>query len=261
MIKLILNNSFLGGMITSIASVPAALTTLPCTNLVNGMRHKFCRIIPSGNTLTITVTLSAEAAIAAVGMGGFGLTGSATCRCLIKDAATTTVYDSGTIDIYSHATQALLPWWSKTKFWLIGNSVNAKTIAITINNTITPIDLSHIVFGTDITPSVNPDWGASWNWVETSIQQRTAGGSLLSNPNYGHRKMQMTWSLLPNTDWTNLSNLLQSQGQSLMFSLMPGENSRRESDLQMIGRLVSADGINLTNYDVNSLASIIIEEI
>lgn len=259
--KLITNISFLTGIIASVISSPVAATTLPCANLLTGMRHKLCRIVPSGNTLTITITLSAETVIDAIGIGGFNLTSAATCRCLIKNVATTTVYDSGTVAVYGHVSQSLLPWFSRTRFWFPPASVSAKKIEITIGTADLSVDISHFVFGTDTMPSVNPDWGSSWNWVDTSIQQRTAGGSLLANPNYGYRKAQIAWPVLPDSDWNKISSLLQSQGQSLMVSVMPGENSRREADMQMIGRLVSADGINLTEYNINSLASVVIEEI
>jgi hypothetical protein len=259
MIKLILNNSFLASVIASIDSSPAATVALPCANLVNGMRHKLCRIISS--TPVITIVLESAISISSVGIGGLTLGASATAQCVIKNASNNTVYDSSSGNVYSNSSQAQMPWFSRTKFWFTPSPVSAKTIVISLIDSASSVDISHLVFGTDMAPSINPDWGASWNWIDTSIQQRTSGGSLIANPTYGHRKMQMTWPLLPDTDWQNISTLLQSQGQSLMVSVMLGENSRREADMQMIGRLVSADGINLTSYDVNSLASVIIEEI
>lgn len=259
--KIILNKSFYANTVDSITSVPSPIATLPLVNTLNGMRHLGTRIPPSGNTLTITITLVSAMAIDAVGIGGFSLTTGATGRCVVKNASSSVIYDSGTAAIYATAEQASLPWFSRTRFWFSDTSLSAKTIEITLNDSLANVDLSHIVFGPDYTPSLNPDWGATWSWNDTSIQQRTAGGSLLVNPAYGFRKVQVAWANLPVSDYDRLSGLMQVAGQSLMFSLFPGIASKKSSDFQMIGRIATADGVNLVGHNLLNLGGFILEEI
>lgn len=112
------------------------------------------------------------------------------------------------------------------------------------------VQASRLFVGPVWTPTYGPAPGGGVQWNETTVQTRTEGGSIRSEPGASYRTIRANLMYLPESDRQRLSGMLGQTGMrgDVYVSLFPGLSNALERDTQMQGKLanLSATPFNIT---------------
>ncbi len=260
-VRLVTSND---GDVLTLSSVPAAVSTLPITNLQNGLRARLARI-PS-TSASIYADAPTELTADFIAIANHNLDPQAILRARLFDGAGqtgSTVYDSGetpidTIIPWSTFRFGVDPWASfvddqdfPTNFpFTLPAPVVYRSLQLDIVNGNTPIEIARLFVGQSVTVSVNYDYGASLAWVESTTYTRTEGGSLHVEPASRYRRVEFRLQHLTDTDRIILSRELRKSGKGgdVLLSLQPDRTDEIGREETFIGKLVN----NLTFTTINT---------
>lgn len=145
-------------------------------------------------------------------------------------------------------------------------SVLTSSVTITINdpgNTDGYIEVSRLLVGNVWEPKYTADYGASVGVQDSTQNNRSDAGDLISDRGYRHRTMSIDFSTLSTVDRNALYEIMRSSGigRPMLVSLFPYDlNNQMERDHMIYGKLSSLDQISM--QFINMFAgNITIEEI
>lgn len=186
------NNFADDGTLSEVGSGNQWLSSLPLANLQNPLLSKVART-DSELVVDFDLDIGDRKTISFVALLKHNLTSAATWRVRISNVDTfaTTVYDSGTIDIWSR-TETLgsspwgaFPWDGKATpedgdfGFLIFDAVFGRYVRIDIVDSGNPdgyIQAGRLIVDSPFRPTVNPSYGLQIGYVNPSNKRRSRGG-------------------------------------------------------------------------------------
>ena len=248
-LKIIFDNS------ADLATITASSTSgsLAASNMKSDIKSRVHR--STGLSVTYTVTWASDVSIGGVALPATNVSGACTLRVRLYNAANTVIADSGT----KYAAPGL-----NLGMWNWSQPLNANTFAYggvakvchffpahysarkcvidlvdTAANLAGYIDCSRIVAGAYWSPSINADWGASVNIVDTSLNKRSEAGDLINDRGILHDTLNFNLSWLTETDLAQMMLLMRRAGtaRNIFISLLPEDDSSvAEQDFMIYGK-------------------------
>ena len=262
----------------TLTATPAAVATLPVTNLQNSYREQVCRWSEL-DAQQIAATWTSGQPINCVALYRTNFAAGATWRVrLYSDSIfATTIYDSGVVDAASAVTLDGLAWgvdplgktlytdwdYGVSVLWFDGVVAQSMTIDIADPSNATGYpQASRLFAGAYFECSVAPSLGANIAWMENTAHVRTEGGSLRTEKGASWRVLNVTLDLMSEVDRLQLSNILREQGmRSDMFvSVYPGIGKEQERDYQLQAKLLQQTPMS-TPYPFNHQQSLVFGEV
>jgi hypothetical protein len=241
----------------TLSASPALVTTLPEENLQNISRSKVARTTGL-STQTILGNLSVAKLVSSLVLWRHNFTSNATIQLELyplANQAGTKVYDSGEISPYDAKTLGDLLWgidpleasvfdswgvyWSEIWF----DAVAAASFKLTIKDSANPdgyMQVSRAYLGAYIGASFNPSYGMQLGWDEKVKQERTAGGTLYSDPAAAYRQLQFTLEMLSEVDRPKFLEFTRVVGMTKDFfiSIYPELGGEIERDHSMLAKMI-----------------------
>lgn len=225
------------------STLTASSTTsgFPVTNLQKEQKGLVWR--STSTTATVTATWSNTQSISCVLLPFCNLTSSATIQVKLYTNAgdSIAVLDTGAVNAGAYTPTDL--WGGLSN---ISSSVNAynygggtyarswfaltsaKKMEIIISDSTNPagyLELSRVVCGAYWTPSVNADFGINIGYLDTSEQQRSESGNLITSNGTIHKTMDFNLSSIRETERNNMFSILRGNGlrKPIFVSIFPNE--------------------------------------
>lgn len=211
-----------------------------------------------GSSVTYTLTWETGITVGCVGLPATNLTPDSTVQVKLYSTttATTLVADSGQLLAAPGLDLEMWDWaaplnvntfsyggLAKTTVWFDNQVENVKRCEIILNDTGPQsagyIDCAKIIVGSFWSPEFNLEAGFEMGIVDTSNISRTDSGSLVADRGILHEFIRFDFSLLPEANRAQLTNILRKIGTSKNFlvSLLPNnENSSAEQDFIIYGK-------------------------
>jgi len=268
------------GNVADYATVSSTATagSLTAANLLKEQKGLVWRSTTTSGTITATWTASQE--VAAVILPFCNLTSTATIRVkLYTNAAdTVAVLDTGVKSAGASDPQGLWDWGvqqlgansysygggSIARTWFAKTSCKKLEVIISdVDNTAGYIELSRLVVGDYWSPAYNTNYGITTGYTDTSQQQRTEAGNLMTSNGTVHKSLTFDLSWLTTTERTEMLGILRANGlrKPIFISLFPDdEDIQKEQDYQIYGKLTTMSNINHPMYTIYA-TSVQIEEI
>lgn len=208
---------------------PAAVSTLPVTNLQDQTRSKIWR-----STSTADQTISGEFATATTVMAfvfyRHNLTNLATIRFQLYAGAAgtgTLLYDSTAVAIGTFLAERFYV------AWFVGGA--ARSFKVIIHDPTNPdgyVQATRLVVGSYFEPVINMSRGLQLSWPEASKQQRTDGGTLRTDGFEPNRRWVIKLELLTEEERTTLLQIARDVGlrQDFFVSCFPTVGGATERD-------------------------------
>lgn len=247
----------------TITVTPAAVSTLPVTNLQSNIRDAVWRS-PNLDQQVISGTWSGNARPVNAwglwpGTGTASLIGAQVRVQLYSDSTyTTQVYDSGTLDFFTFNGSAWGDFdWGSAPWGVAADDrtarlaplvryftqVTASSFRITITNggaVDTPyFEARRFWLAQAVTAPFNARPGAAPAWVSGSKHERTIGGVLRRQSRARWRELRIETKVTSEADraaWSDLSYAC-DPATEIVLSLFPGDGTRRERDFTVLGSL------------------------
>ena len=123
------------------------------------------------------------------------------------------------------------------------------------------IDIARLYMGRVLSPSVNLDWGTSFDIFSSGKQRRTAGGSVYASALGQGRKITFSFSYVNEFERPHLANGLNHVGISrdFYFSLYPGAGGQKERQYAMAAKFERMPSITHLRFDQFSAKFSVIE--
>lgn len=224
------------------------LTGFSVYNIVDNNKGKVFRHL--NNYSNILMSWVNNQAISCIAMPFSNLTGNATVRIKLysDSAATIEVFDSGIIVFRDRALY-------------VSKYTNIKSISIYVEDlSLTYIDISAIVCGSDWSPKYNTDFGITVSSVTTDVQNRTHAGNILTDIGSTNKLMNIPLNWMTETDKQIFFKLLRANDY-MFISVFPNDKSFNKRTLyQIYGKATSLSSISYNTYGMYS-SSISIEEL
>lgn len=145
-------------------------------------------------------------------------------------------------------------------------ATSGKKLEIIITDTSNPagyIELSRIVTGSYWAPVYNTSFGVSVGYVDTSEQNRTESGNLITYNGTVHKTMGFDLSYLTEADRVRLISILRGNGlrKPIFVSVFPADDAvAREQNYQIYGKLTNLAAISHPMFSIYA-SSVQLEEI
>lgn len=249
-------------------ATPAMYATTPVENLQDQSREKVARTVDLTDQ-TIDVTLAAPAPISACVLYRGNFTSDATWRVKVYDTAAmgSLLYDSGAEYLAAPKTLGDLDWgidalgaslfdgWGYSFAALWFPMVVGRFVRITLSDSANPdgyMEASRLFIGPYFETNHAPVPGASMQWKETTVQSRTDGGTLRSEPGVSYRAITVSGAFMPESDRIQVAELLRQRGlrEDVYVSLFPELGNAYERDHQMQAKLVQLAPTTIPMYGV-----------
>lgn len=265
----------------TLSASPAAVSTLPVTNLQLSPRGKISRFTGLA-TQDIDGTLPSSRLVSGFVLYRHNLTTSATCRLrLYSDVAMTTlIYDTGAFVALPGKALGELDWgidplgasvftgWGEafTQLWFTPIKIRAFKITLTdAGNPDGYIDVGRLFLGPFLEPLINIEFGTlQLGWSEGSTQTRTGGGSLRtdSSPAGPYRCLTMSLNGLNEGERSRFVDFQRTTGlrKDFFVSVFPEQGGALERDHAMVGKLVSQDKFTRLTWTQPGVTTFEIEE-
>lgn len=224
-------------------SASSTAGSLAVSNLLTDIKSAVWRA--TGISATLTATWSAAEIVSGVVLPFTNLTPAATIRVRgytnIADA--TPAFDTGTIAACAATTIGPWGWASGTvgansfaygggayaRAW-IGAPAAVKKITIDLVDAANPagyVEAGRLVAGAYWSPVWNFDYGTSVTMVDSSKQQRSDAGDLLTDIGTRHRKQNLSLSTMPEADRAALWDIARGNGlaRPMLISGYPNDAS------------------------------------
>lgn len=267
-----------------VAVSPAAVSTLPITNLQSNVRGDVWRS-PNLNQQTITGTFGGN--VREISMWGIwpaagsSLIGSRIRVQLWSDVAKATrVYDSGTLDFFTPTGVAWATFLWGVQSWGVDNAdrtarlapkvlwispvaVSSFQIDITSVYVDTPYFESRRVWlGDHVEAPFNAQYGAAPQWKSNSLQRRAVGGSLRRMGRARWSELRFETVFATEADRSIWADIVYTcdPANEIVLSLFPGDASpKRERDFTCLGSLEALNPLVFSNTDFHTLQLAIVE--
>lgn len=234
----------------TLTASPAAVATLPVTNLQDPTRARLWRSI-SAVPQTIFGDWADAYSVSGFALVRHNLTPNATLRLKIYDGPGQTgmmLYDSGNTAIGTAIGWGELVWgrdawggsnifsgWAYAFTTLWFSADYARSFSLTITDTANPdgyLQASRLFLGQYFEPLMNFDYGVSLGWEESSKQQRTDGGTLRTDAFDPYRRITFSLSNLGDGERAQLMEIARKVGMrdDLFLSCFPGQGGAKERD-------------------------------
>lgn len=237
---------------------PAAVNSLPATNMQRQGRGRISRVLGSNLTIRANVVATTANGFA---IANHNLENTGVVRVRLYDGENQTgnmVYDSGAQPIAT-----LIPWgvmrpgldpWGYSydsvgmpKIFSLWFELTAyRSIRIDIESpTNDYIDIGRLFIGTAFVPSKNYNWGNELEWVDKSEHTRTAAGSLKTKQVKAYRRFTYQLSHLNNEERERLSYDLERRTKAgdVLICLNPAATGRTALEQTMIAKRVNNNSI------------------
>lgn len=229
---------------------------LPVTNLQLEGRGRVARTTNATGSKTINGDFDGAAAVSACVLNGNNLTSDATWRLQIWDGAGQTgtqVYDSGTVAAleavgWGEFAWGLSPWgstaffgWSTAFSVLWFPAVSGLSFRVTITDAANPagyLEAKRLILGTAFEPAYNLAYGVQLDWQEDSVQARTEGGSIRTDPRARYRRLAGNLRYMDATDRALLMEAFRLAGlrSEIFVSVFPEVGGAKERDYSLLGK-------------------------
>jgi len=236
---------------------PGAVGSLPVENLQKQARGKIMRV--NGTSAVITANRPTVAAVASgFGLARHNLKNSATVQLQLFDGENQTgsvVYDSGAVSVGTPIPWGVMrpgidPWGATYEddsnlpaiFSLWFSDVAYRSIQVDVSAPDnTTIDVGRLFLGWAFVPSVNYNYGSTFEFIDPSKHTRTAGGSLRTERVEAYRRAVIDLEWLPGNERERLSHELEriGKGGDILVALDPGESGRLGLEQVMVAKRIS----------------------
>lgn len=263
----------------TLTATPAAVTTLPVSNLQDATRTKLWRST-SAAAQAIKGGWDDSYQVAAFSLVRHNLSPSAKLQFrLWEDAAQsgTLLYDSGEVSIgtvigWGDLVWGIDPWggsnifsgWAYAFTTLWFDEVTARSFQLDLTDTANPdgyLQASRLVVGPYFEPLINADYGLSMSWEESSTQQRTDGGTLRTDAFDPYRRWSFGLSHLDPDERATLTEIVRKVGlrQDFFLSCFPEAGGELERDYAGMAKIVQIPKFGHNRFE-NFESELIFEE-
>lgn len=247
----------------TLTDAPAMVATLPVENLQRPGKAGVARTTGLTDQV-ITGDLAAPRLVDSMVLWLHNLTFDATVRLELFDGlgqTGTLTFDSGAVAPYGIKALGDLHWgidplgvsvfseWGiyYSSLWF-GASVTY-SFRLTLSDPTNPagyMEAARLLLGPRFEPTFNFSWGHGIVWNEDTTQERTAGGSLRSDPATPFREAELNLDWLSESDRPKVMEMRRLVGlrQDFFISMYPAAGGGLQRDYEMLGKFVSADPLN-----------------
>lgn len=263
----------------TITTTPAADTNFPADNMQKSARGKFFRYTGTSSVIKASVGESDPSLYAnGLAVGRHNLKNSSTVRLRLYDAINqggNVVYDStalgvNTIIPWGAFRAGIDPWGASYEdtsnipkiFSLWFTAIAYKSIQIDVSATDnTTIDIGRLFLGFAFIPKSNFSWGSEFEWVDPSLQTRTAAGGLKTEKRDPYRRFTFDLDWVEDTERERLSHELEKTGRSgdVFIALNPNATGRLKLEKTMIAKRISNNKF-ARNFHNNQTQQLVFEE-
>jgi len=260
---------------SSIAVVPAAVATLPVTNLQDPTRARVWRS-PNATDQVLTGDFSAATHCSGLALLRHNLTSAAQWKLELFDGAGqtgTTVYNSGLIAALDAKSLGELDWgveplgasvftgWALAFSNLWFDTAAALSWRLTISDNTNPdgyIEASRLFMGRYLSPSTNMSYGVDVRWDEDTKQESTDGGTLRSDASDPYRLLTFSLNWINEIDRPAFMEAMRKTGRRKDFfiSCYPMQGGQLERDYAMAAKITRMPNMphnRHRNYQMNFL--------
>lgn len=269
--RIITNNDGDSGTLTV---APAAVASLPVTNLQDATRARIWRSTSAADQV-LRLTWPTAKVLSALAILRHNLSASAQWRIQVfSDAAwSTQVLDTGTVPAYAVKTLGELSWGvdplgaSVFTDWAYAFSVawfapvTGQSVQVTLSDPTNPagyLQASRLFAGNYFEPVLNADYELSIGWREATVQTRTEGGTLRSDPQEPYRALDIPLPMLSAAQGENVKLLEISRRAGLrkdfFISVYPGVGGALERDYTMAAKFVQTPALKAAFFSAYSTA-------
>lgn len=227
--------------------------TLAASNMRTEYKSQVHR--STGTSVTYTLTWAANQKIGCVALPVTNLTTTATVRVRMYSdtGGSNLVWDSTVRSVTMQNISALASWsvpfnansfayggFTKVAVWNSNRPTNIRRCVIDLVDSSNPagyIDCARIVIGDYWEPTFNAENGIQLDIVDTSSTVRTEAGDLVVDRNIQHEAIGLDFTLLPDTDKTDLLRIIKFVGthKNMLLSVFP-ESTQDEQDYLIYGK-------------------------
>lgn len=254
-------------------------TTLGVNNLLTDVKNAVWR--STGTSATVTVTWSSNETMQMVALPWCNLTGTATIRARLYTntsdvvGVASPVADTGTVTAVRKVQASVrgLPLGVNSfaygggqyaVAWFGLPSLGRKLVVdlVDTSNAAGYLEAARLVAGAYWEAAINPQVGASVEFIELSRHERTDAGSLVTERGARARKITMDLAKMPATDRDALWDIVRGNGMgvSLFASMMPASSDTGAEALwQVYGRFGSSIPVAFAEWNAFA-AQLVIEE-
>jgi hypothetical protein len=255
------------GDTATLVATPAMVATLPVSNLQTQYREQVARSVNCDSQL-IEASWTAPTILSCVCLYRTNFSSTATWQVDIYTDATmsTLLYTSGSL--YASRPKALgeLLWGfdplGATLYTGFGSTIStlwftpviATYMRIVVQDPANKdgyLQAARLFTGQYFEPSaVAPEAGATLAWNETTVNNRTEGGTLRSEPGTSYRVLSLKLGLMIAADRVRISDMLRITGMKGdgFISVFPNTGDALERDHQMQFKFTKLNPISITNY-------------
>lgn len=232
---------------------------LPVSNLQVEGRARVARTVNATGSKVVLGTFAAASAASACILYRNNLTSEGTWRLELWDNVNQTgtkVYDSGNVLALQALGWGEFGWgmepWGADVFtgWPVAfsvmwfPSVGARSFRLTLIDPANPegcIQAKRLVIGQAFEPSQNMSYGLRLQWAENSVQTRTAGNSIRTDPMSAFRQLSGTLGHLPPGERAQFIEIARKVGMrnEIFISVFPEVGGAKERDYSMLGKFTS----------------------
>lgn len=265
-LRVVYDNAANNGTLTS----PNTTATLPVANLQNDRKSRVAR--STGLAWQLELVFPANTMINMVALAFTNLTGNAAMR-VRGYASPSAVVDTDTPDWdvvaapccaapYSARQDGIgalgangfaLGAYAHAYRWFAGGAVRKLVINVQDgSNTAGYIEAARLICGDYWTPTFNPDYGATLTFADTSKNERSDAGDLLSEIHHRYKKLTLSMTQMPAADREVIADFFQVNGlyRPLFVSLFPEDpDPVREQAYTLYGKLTQMAAITASAYN------------
>lgn len=260
---------------------PAAVTTLPVTNLQSNVRDRVWRSTSLAQQVITGHWSGGGYPCSAWGMWPGNMAGSTIRVQLYSDTAwSVQVYDSGTLDFFTYTGTVYGTFlWGATPWGVEVGDRTAKlapkvvyftqVVAASFKITITNgpgVDTSYFEarrfwLADYVDAPYNARYGAQPAWRSSSEHARTIGGSLRRRNGARWKELRFDTMFATEADRTKWSDLMYQldPATELVLSLFPAAATRQERDFTVMGSLEVLNPLVFENVNYHTLQLAIVE--
>lgn len=229
--------------------------TLVAANLLTDLKSQVHR--STNTSVTYNISWNSAQTVGCVAMPCTNLSSTATIAVrLYSDAqASSLVYNSGTLPAVPGYNIDPKAWPTginvntfvyggsvKTVVWITSKPDNIRSAVIDISDPANPlgyVDSARLVVGDYWSPTFNIQNGAQFEFVDNSEATRRDSGDLVVDRSFTFDKFNFDFSLLPDTDKSELLKIIRSIGvhKNIFISLFPDSDyAKMEQDSMIYGK-------------------------
>lgn len=218
---------------------------LAASNLLTDLKTQVHRSTNTSVTYNLTWSSAQKVGCVAIPCTNVTSTATVSVRLYSDEQATQLVYNSGTVTAVPGYNLDPKQWpqglnantfayggSTKITVWITSQPSNIRAVVVDITDSGNPlgyIDSARLVVGEYWSPRFNIQNGADFQFVDNSEITRRDSGDLVTNRKFVHDTFSFNFSLLPETDKSQLLQIIRSIGtyKNIFVSLLPEDASAK----------------------------------